>query len=126
MGVIEVDSDAPWPIADASDTDAAQPSEHVSPCDQVYVQGWENTMVESLLNEHRPGSSWMKKRKKKVQMHRPMGNRWSTMVQDWSPLNRPASVYWLSSDGSAQAKVYEILRPTLLISNQIESSMHCK
>ena len=27
------------------------------------VPGWESTMVDSLLNKHRPGSSWMKKRK---------------------------------------------------------------
>ena len=48
------------------------------------------------------------------------------MVQDWSTLNRPASVYWLTSDGSVQAEVYATLGPTLLLSNQIAPSMYCK
>ena len=30
------------------------------------VLGWESTMVDSLLNKHRPGSSWMKKKRHKA------------------------------------------------------------
>ena len=84
-------------------------------------------MVGSLLNERRPGSSWMKKRKKKVpQLHRPAGSKWSTLTHDWTSLNRPATVYWRTVDNIAQAHVYETLFSTLLTSNQVEPSPHFK
>ena len=64
MGVIEVDSGARWPLAEqeidldvtealvdiADAASAPQASEHGNLIGQEEVHGWENTMVDSLLN----------------------------------------------------------------------------
>ena len=80
MGVLEVDSDACWPLdekeiemgvskklADTTDkVSGPQTTAQGNEDDPEEEHGWESTMVDSLLNKHRPGSNWMKKRRRKT------------------------------------------------------------
>ena len=141
MGVIEVDSDTCWPLdekeielgvsktlVDTTDMEGGpQTTEQGNEDAREEEHEWESTMMESLLNKHRPGTSWMKKRRRNVPRERiNAGRRWSTIENDWLSLDRPTSVYWKTADNAAQTSVLEVLRKTLAISNQIEPSLHNK
>ena len=55
-----------------------------------------------------------------------VSSRWAVIAHDWSWLDRPASVYWKKTDNLAQTNVFETIRSTLVISNQMEPSLHNK
>jgi hypothetical protein len=91
----EIDSGVSKTLVDTIDTETApQALEHGNLDGPENVQGWESTMVDSLLKKHRPGSSWMKKRRRTGPREcATVSSRWSVIVHDWPSLDRPASVY---------------------------------